>query len=343
MAEAAGPSKPPRSKPLPVPVEPFLNPADDEERTVHSVYEAIAPHFSQTRHKPWPLISSFLHSLPPDAIGLDSGAGNGKYLPVSRDAGLEMIALDRSGGLLEIARKENGGECVRGDLGFDGWRRGVFDFAISVAAIHHLSTPLRRRQSVQVLLRPLKLSHSPPYSRFLIYVWAYEQGDLSKRKMGTAAKGDQSENESGLDGKKGERGKRAGSGEEKVQDVLVPWVLSAKKPPTSTKSVSKTKLSSLPSNEETSAIKENNHPADPASPPSPDSTPPPPPQVFHRYYHLFVAGELRDLVESAGVEEGFTIVAEGETPPPHRKWLRVKGEGWEADNWWLEGEVGAEA
>ncbi|WWD19384.1 hypothetical protein CI109_103844 [Kwoniella shandongensis] len=329
----AGPSKP-RSKPLPVPVEPFLNPADDEERTVHSVYEAIAPHFSQTRHKPWPLIATFLHSLPPNAIGLDSGAGNGKYLPVSRDAGLEMIALDRSSGLLEIARKENGGECVRGDLGFDGWRRGVFDFAISVAAIHHLSTPQRRRHSVQVLLRPLKLSPTAPYSRFLIYVWAYEQGEASKRKMGTAAKvvgedGDVVAVEESVDGK--------------VQDVLVPWVLSKKKLPAAKSGNNiKSTSSTIPSVEDTKPT--TNESDSPTPPTTTDAEPtPPPPQVFHRYYHLFVEGELRELVESAGKEEGFVIVQEGEELPTQGKWLRVRGVGWEADNWWLEGEVGGES
>lgn len=38
-------------KPIPQPAAPFSNPHEDEERTVHTVYEAIAPHFSQTRFK----------------------------------------------------------------------------------------------------------------------------------------------------------------------------------------------------------------------------------------------------------------------------------------------------
>jgi hypothetical protein len=37
-----------------------------------------------------------------------------------------MIALDRSRGLLGIAREEGGGECVRGDLIGRPWREGVF-------------------------------------------------------------------------------------------------------------------------------------------------------------------------------------------------------------------------
>jgi tRNA (uracil-5-)-methyltransferase TRM9 len=105
---------------------------------VHDVYETIAPHFSQTRYKPWPIIARFLSSIPEHSIGLDSGAGNGKYLPVVREGskGSRMIALDRSSGLLSVARAQKGEvgddvvggveECVRGDLAFDGWRKGVF-------------------------------------------------------------------------------------------------------------------------------------------------------------------------------------------------------------------------
>ena len=38
-------------KPVPTPIQAFENPAEGEEETVHGVYESIAPHFSQTRHK----------------------------------------------------------------------------------------------------------------------------------------------------------------------------------------------------------------------------------------------------------------------------------------------------
>jgi hypothetical protein len=38
-------------KPVPTPIQAFEDPAEGEEETVHGVYESIAPHFSQTRHK----------------------------------------------------------------------------------------------------------------------------------------------------------------------------------------------------------------------------------------------------------------------------------------------------
>ena len=101
-------------------------------------------------------------------MGLDSGAGNGKYVPHATSypspdgpvstaiaqghAGQDgragyagpsngpkdklphvgpsrrVIALDRSQGLLDIAKTQldPGVECLRAELGYEGWRRGVF-------------------------------------------------------------------------------------------------------------------------------------------------------------------------------------------------------------------------
>ncbi|ODN77305.1 hypothetical protein L198_08040 [Cryptococcus wingfieldii CBS 7118] len=415
-------------KPIPQPVAPFVNPDVEEERNVHEVYEAIAPHFSQTRFKPWPLISAFLSSLPKNALGLDTGGGNGKYLPVAHSHGLEMIETDRSSGLLKCARgmgwgsspdstpvngtdgqkqdtgsdgedkeggqkKENLAECVRGDLCGNIWRPGTFDFAISIAAIHHLSTDERRRHAVKTIMKPLKLNKKGPYSRFMIYVWAYEQGEASKRKMGSAAgpslpldSASNSEPTEAVEGAK-----------ERVQDVLVPWVLAPKKGETGKKvkqprvragregkqgkkgalAGQEVATSQLPSESTTSPSETTDKPSQtstiPETPTAPEPQPQPlpadepAPQVFHRYYHLFVQGELQALVESAAREEGYKIVpsvpysttegmeaaqvgleglaidgdaGEGEEREEGKKWMKVRGVGWEMDNWWLEGDVG---
>lgn len=103
----AGPSKPrqaAQTKPLSQPYHVSSNPSLDEQSAVHDVYEAIAPHFSLTRFKPWPMIASFLADVPAGSIGLDSGAGNGKYIPCARASGAEMIPMDRSEGLLGFAK-----------------------------------------------------------------------------------------------------------------------------------------------------------------------------------------------------------------------------------------------
>lgn len=73
-----------------------------ENAHVHGVYEAIAPHFSATRYKPWPAVAEFLRAQPPGAVGLDVGCGNGKYLGVNPS--LVMLGSDRSPALVALAR-----------------------------------------------------------------------------------------------------------------------------------------------------------------------------------------------------------------------------------------------
>ena len=81
----------------------------------------------------------------------------------------------------------------------------MFDFAISIAVIHHLSSPSRRVQAIEEILALLR---SPPagapkatnkIGRALIYVWALEQ-KTSRRGWDT---GDE-------------------------QDVMVPWITKEK-------------------------------------------------------------------------------------------------------------------
>jgi len=180
-----------------------------EDRHVHAVYDQIASHFSSTRYKPWPIIAKFISDLPLGWIGLDSGTGNGKYLalPADRPGSILTIGLDRSKSLLMIARNAGGEptarvvrEVVWGDALDNGWRAGAFDYVISIATIHHLASYERRRLAVQRLLQCV----SPAHGRILIYVWAIEQDEMSKRVIPTD---DSTDSSSG-------------------KDVFVPWVMS---------------------------------------------------------------------------------------------------------------------
>ncbi|TFY50685.1 hypothetical protein EVJ58_g10935 [Rhodofomes roseus] len=81
------------------------------------------------------------------------------------------------------------------------------DYAISIATIHHLSTPARRKLAVQQLIESI----SPAHGRALVYVWAIEQDELSKRSIPTEC----STNNPVTDSAKG-------------KDVFVPWVLSSR-------------------------------------------------------------------------------------------------------------------
>ncbi|CAJ2511561.1 Uu.00g071860.m01.CDS01 [Anthostomella pinea] len=190
--DAAGSSGP---GPVPIPAPDVAE--SYEQQHVHSVYESIAPHFSATRHKPWPVVASFLSSLAPGSVGLDVGCGNGKYLAVN--PAIHILGSDRSAQLVRIAR-DHGGER-RADVAVaDGlalpFRNGRADFAVCIAVLHHLSTKERRVGGVRALLDAVR----DDGGKILVFVWALEQ-----------------------------RSSRRGWDEGSDQDQLVPWVMKTNK------------------------------------------------------------------------------------------------------------------
>lgn len=128
--------------------------ASYEETHVHAVYARIAPHFSATRHKPWPLIEQFLQNQPAGAVGVDVGCGNGKYLAVNPS--IVLLGSDRSAELIALARdaqctgKKHADIAVADGLSLP-YRK--VDFAICIAMLHHFSTRARRVAGVKEVLR----------------------------------------------------------------------------------------------------------------------------------------------------------------------------------------------
>ncbi|KAJ5319400.1 hypothetical protein N7541_006229 [Penicillium brevicompactum] len=170
-----------------------------EQENVHEVYQQIAQHFSATRYKPWPIVERFLTELSPGAVGLDVGCGNGKNLMVNRD--VFIVASDRSENLARIALQHQPHSTVVADILELPHQDARFDFAISIAVVHHLSTPARRIQAVAEILRTVKPA-SPTHEggKVLVYAWALEQknsrrgwdkGDEQDRMVPWVRKGDQ--------------------------------------------------------------------------------------------------------------------------------------------------------
>ncbi|OQS01081.1 alkylated DNA repair protein alkB-like 8 [Achlya hypogyna] len=152
-------------------------PSPIEKEHVHGVYDSIASHFSHTRHHPWPLVTAFLESLPDGALVADIGCGNGKYLGANKN--IMAIGSDRSIPLLSV--------CAERDhevFGSDGLavplRSGLFDAAICIAVLHHMSTIEHRLQILRELARLVKVG-----GQVYVVAWAFEQDSLSKRKFDT--------------------------------------------------------------------------------------------------------------------------------------------------------------
>ncbi|KAJ8598002.1 hypothetical protein M405DRAFT_855277 [Rhizopogon salebrosus TDB-379] len=290
------------------------DPQIHEDQYVHAVYDKIASHFSSTRYKvraavsnsldrvncdlqPWPIIAKFLSDLPTGWIGLDSGTGNGKYLPLPTDrpGRLLTIGLDRSRNLLEIAQHAGSEpsrlitrEVVWGDVLGNGWRSGAFDYAISIATIHHLASHDRRKLAIQRLLQAV----SPVHGRMLIYVWAVEQDELSKRSIPTS-------DINGLD-------PQPTTGE----DVFVPWVMSQNQ--------------CTPKGDVTSSA------------PSKRDTPVVETPVYNRYYHMFANGELKQLTIQAAEELGLVVGPPENASNGGCRGIKIVQEGWERSNYYVE-------
>jgi tRNA (uracil-5-)-methyltransferase TRM9 len=164
-----------------------------EQEHVHDVYEQIASHFSSTRYKPWPIIERFLKDLPEGSVGLDIGCGNGKYLTVNPD--IFILGSDRSSKLVAIASRHQPHSVLVSDILDLPHPQAGFDFAISIAVVHHLSTTERRVEAIRSILEHLK-----PGAKALVFVWALEQ-----------------------------ESSRRGWSESDEQDVMVPWVVKGSK------------------------------------------------------------------------------------------------------------------
>lgn len=138
-----------------------------EAEHVHSVYDNIADHFSETRHKPWPQIARFLDELPIGSLLLDVGCGNGKYL--GRNQLTFQLGCDMSANLLNICRHRDL-EVAQADIMNLPFRSNTFDAALCIAVLHHLALPARRLNATKELFRILK-----PGGSLLLYVWSLEQ------------------------------------------------------------------------------------------------------------------------------------------------------------------------
>lgn len=115
------------------------NAAALELSNVHSVYDTIAGHFSETRHSPWPLVQQFVRQLGVGAVLADIGCGNGKYLVDASAAGRLRLGGDRSTGLLAVCR-DRGLNVFRCDCLQVPLRDGSADGCICIAVVHHLAT-----------------------------------------------------------------------------------------------------------------------------------------------------------------------------------------------------------
>lgn len=139
-----------------------------EEVYVHDVYKHIAHDFSRTRHSVWPVVQLFIDSIPMSKSCLEIGCGNGKNMLPLNARDITCIGIETCLEFIDICKKQRlnvfYADCCK--LPFTD---GVFDYAMSIAVFHHLSTPERRESALKEMVRILR-----PGGKGLISLWSVE-------------------------------------------------------------------------------------------------------------------------------------------------------------------------
>ena len=140
-----------------------------ENEFVHTFYSEKSKKFSDSRVKPWPFTVKFMKEyVKENDLILDSGCGNGRQFMHSNTVGVDFS----ENLLLDALSKLNIG-LIKADIHTLPFTSSSFDVVLSIAVIHHLSTPERRRSAMEEMKRVLK-----PDGICLIYLW---HKDASKK------------------------------------------------------------------------------------------------------------------------------------------------------------------
>lgn len=140
-----------------------------EKEYVYDTYQCIFQHFDKTRHSVWKCVKKFIDSIPPSSSLLEIGCGNGKNLQYRKD--LNSVGVDFVPNFVRLCKEKglNVLEANALDLPFPD---ETFDFAISIAVFHHLSTEERRIRALREMKRVLKKG-----GRGLVVCWGIKKGD----------------------------------------------------------------------------------------------------------------------------------------------------------------------
>lgn len=155
-----------------------------EKKHVHDVYDCIATHFDETRHTYWKMVASFLDNVAKHSVVLDIGCGNGKYQHYRND--ICWFANDTCLPLLHIAKEKAPHDYVAANGLCLPYLPCMFDAAISIAVLHHVSTSPKRAMFLKEVMRCVRQGGVA-----LVSVWADDHNqDARKSKWRPVPGGD---------------------------------------------------------------------------------------------------------------------------------------------------------
>jgi len=142
---------------------------------IANVYNSIANDFSRTRYKVWHSIGKFIDNFKENTLNADIGCGNGKNMLYKEN--IKFKGMDISEEFVKICLARNL-DVIQGNILNIPFDNNIFDNTICIAVIHHLNNVSDRINAIGELIRITKIG-----GHILIYVWAFEQEQNSKRKF----------------------------------------------------------------------------------------------------------------------------------------------------------------
>lgn len=142
-----------------------------EQTGVLDVYLSIAKHFSDKRRNQWSWITEFIIKINENKGNisvLDIGCGNGRNME-GFNKNVNVFGIDNCNAFVKICR-ERGKNVTETDMAEIPFGDNYFDYLISIASFHHLSTKTRRIKALREIHRVSK-----PNAKMLLSVWSLNQ------------------------------------------------------------------------------------------------------------------------------------------------------------------------
>lgn len=148
------------------------------KKEMKDVFDKISFDFSETRKYPWPEVVEFINKINEKETSLDLGCGNGRHIKELAKKTKYIYGLDFSKKMLDQAKKElmlskNISETspdiglVQGDASNLPFERGIFDYVICIATLHHIPSKNGRFNCLNEMHRVMKKE-----SEALLSVWS---------------------------------------------------------------------------------------------------------------------------------------------------------------------------
>ncbi|MEY4723368.1 MAG: hypothetical protein RLZZ324_881 [Candidatus Parcubacteria bacterium] len=123
---------------------------------VRTDYDAMAPDFSNTRERVWPVMTRLAALAKTGDAVIDIGCGNGRAYQLFSGRAIAYEGVDVSKGLVDIARARHADALARfrvGSMEALPYDTASFDAAFSFAVIHHIPSRALRLAAVREAAR----------------------------------------------------------------------------------------------------------------------------------------------------------------------------------------------